>query len=423
MSQPESHSPLTPSISVSKLWTRSFIVLTVSYFLLFLCLQMLLSPLPTYTKDRFAPEEFTVSLVTSLFALAAIAARFLTAGLMRRVHRNVLLFCGLAIAAGTTAAYSFAESIGALLLLRIGFGVGFGIASTIMPTLVSQIIPRGRIGEGIGYFGLSTSLAMSFGPLIGLSMLDGYGFPSLTVLGTLSVAFIIPLLLGFRSIPAQPSKPAVIDAAVPNRKKAPFNAKLLVPASLNVLLSITYGGLLSFLALFGKEVHLGHVGLFFLFNVFTILIVRPISGRLFDSRGHSAVLIPAAILIFLSLTLLSFADNLPLLIVSALIYGLGFGATQPTLQAWMLRDSAPERHGTANSLYYNATDLGVATGAMALGIVASHTSYAVMYRYSAGFMLLFLLVYCTYMLVTGKKDKLVPVLSRKPKTVSLQADK
>ncbi|TMV50657.1 MFS transporter [Paenibacillus mesophilus] len=423
MPQPESHSPLNPSISVPQLWTRSFIVLTLSYFLLFLCLQMLLSPLPTYTKDRFDPGDFTVSLVTSLFALAAIASRFLTAGLMRRVHRNVLLFCGLAIAAGATAVYSFAESIEALLLLRIGFGVGFGIASTIMPTLVSQIIPRGRIGEGIGYFGLSTSLAMSFGPLIGLSMLDDYGFPPLTVLGTLSVAFIIPLLLGFRAIPAQPAKPAMNGAAAANRTKAPFNAKLLVPASLNVLLSITYGGLLSFLALFGKEVHLGHVGLFFLFNVFTILIVRPISGRLFDSRGHSAVLIPAAILIFISLTLLSFADNLLLLIVSALIYGLGFGATQPTLQAWMLRDSAPEQHGTANSLYYNATDLGVAAGAMALGIVASHTGYAIMYRYSACFMLIFLLVYCTYRLAAGKQDKPAPVLSREPKTVSFRTEK
>jgi MFS family permease len=361
---------------------------------------MLLSPLPTYTKDRFAPGDFTVSLVTSLFALAAIASRFLTAGLMKLVHRNVLLFCGLAIAAGSTAVYSFADSIQALLFLRIGFGIGFGMASTIMPTLVSQIIPRGRIGEGIGYFGLSTSLAMSFGPLIGLSMLDGYGFPTLTVLGTLSVAFIIPLLLGSRSIPIQR---ASFNAASAKGTKASFNVKLLVPASLNALLSITYGGLLSFLALFGKEVHLAHIGLFFLFNVFTILIVRPISGRLFDSRGHSAVLIPAVILIFVSLTLLSFTDNLLLLIVSALIYGLGFGATQPTLQAWMLRDSAPEQHGTVNSLYYNATDLGVAAGAMVLGIIASHTSYAIMYRYSACFMLLFLLVYCTYLLVANKQ--------------------
>ncbi|WP_240041162.1 MFS transporter [Paenibacillus ginsengarvi] len=386
------------------MWTRSFIVITLSYFLMFLCLQMLLSPLPTYTKDRFAPGDFTVSLVTSVFALAAIVARLITARLMKKVHRNVLLFCGLLVGAAATALYSFADSIEMLLLLRILYGVGFGVGSTIMPTFVSQIIPHGRIGEGIGYFGLSTSLAMSFGPMIGLSVLDGYGFAPLTALGAISTALVIPLLLGFRAIPAaQPRKSAPNQSATAGSGKKPFNGKLLIPALLNTLVSITYGGLLSFLALFGKEAHLAHVGLFFLFNVFTVLIIRPISGRLFDSKGHAAVLIPAAVCVFAGLLILSFANNTTVLIISALVYGLGFGAIQPTLQAWMLRDSAPEHHGTVNSLYYNALDFGVAVGAMTLGVIASHSTYALMYRYSACFMIAFLVFYVISQLVLGKK--------------------
>lgn len=397
----ESHLRPKADLTAPKLWTRSFIVLTLSYFLMFLCLQMLLSPLPTYTKDRFAPGDFTVSLVTSVFALAAIVARIVTAKLMKKIHRNVLLFCGLAIGAGATAAYSFADSVQVLLLLRVLFGIGFGVGSTIMPTLVSQIIPQGRIGEGIGYFGLSTSLAMSLGPMIGLSVLSGYSFGALTALGTASIALIVPLLLVFRAIPAK--KVQQREAAV-SAKKAPFNYKILIPALLNTLISVTYGGLLSFLALYGQEAHLANVGLFFLFNVFTVLVVRPISGRLFDSKGHAAVLVPAALLVFASLMVLSFADNLPLLIVSALIYGLGFGAIQPTLQAWMLRDSAPEHHGTANSLYYNALDFGVAVGAMVLGVIASHSTYAVMYRYSSCFMILFLIAYGISQLVRLQKQ-------------------
>lgn len=390
--------------AVPRLWTRPFVVLTLCYFLLFLCLQMLLSPLPTYTKERFAPDDFTVSLVTSVFALSAIAARILAAQLMKRVHRNVLLFGGLTLGVAATAAYSFAGSLGMLLLLRVLFGIAFGFGSTIMPTLVSQMIPRGRLGEGVGYFGLSTSLAMSLGPIIGLSVLDVYGFARLTALGAAAVALIIPLLLLFRSVPPQPVKPRPAAAESERRRKMPLNARLLVPALLNMLISITYGGLLSFLALFGKEAQLAHVGLFFLFNVFTVLIVRPVSGKLFDSRGHAAVLVPASLFVIASLLVLSFASHLPLLIVSALLYGLGFGAIQPTLQAWMLRDSAPERHGSVNSLFYNALDFGIAIGSMALGVIASHSSYALMYRYSAGFMIAFLAVYAVFLLARrGKK--------------------
>ncbi|SEG08070.1 MFS transporter [Paenibacillus sp. UNC499MF] len=397
------------------LWTKSFIMLTFCYFLLFLCLQMLLSPFPTYAKDRFHSGDFTLSLLTSLFAISAIITRFVTAALMRRVHRNTLLFCGVAFAAVSTAAYSFAGSMGMLLALRVCFGIGFGMASTVMPTLVSQIIPRRRIGEGVGYFGLSSSLAMSVGPTIGLAMIGSYGFAPLTAMGTAAAALIVPLLLGSRSIPPQPAAAAVSPAGMAADgqahgsaggavKRSRFNKKLLLPALLNALLSVTYGGLLSFIALYGKEVHLEQIGLFFLFNAITVLVVRPISGRLFDSKGHAAILIPGALILIASLLVLSVATTMPVLIVSALLYGLGFGALQPTTQAWMLRETPPEQHGTTNSLFYNSIDFGVAVGSMLLGLVASGTSYAVMYRYAAGVMVLFLLVYAVYMLTRRRNS-------------------
>ncbi|MFE5322230.1 MFS transporter [Paenibacillus sp. NPDC056579] len=393
----------------NRLWTKSFICLTLGSFLLFLNLQMLLSSFPAYVKGHFQTNDLIVSLVTSVFALAAIATRFLTAGLIRKVHRNVLLFIGLALAAFITASYIGAGSIGSLLAMRVGYGIGFGMASTIIPTLVSQIIPVHRMGEGIGYFGLSTSLAMSIGPMIGLNVMNQYGFNTLAVVGAATALFIFPILLFSRSIPPEAHKRTAasdVSGAGPSHKaKQPFNKQLLFPALLNVLLSVTYSGLLSFIALFGQSVHLEQVGLFFLFNAITIIIIRPISGRLFDSRGHAAVLLPAAACVVASMVVLSFTTNLPMLIASALLYGLGFGAIQPTIQAWMLRSTAQEQHSMANSMFYNSTDLGVAIGALLLGAISSVTGYAVMYRYSAGCMMLFLVVYSLVQWMTARRAK------------------
>ncbi|WMT38884.1 MFS transporter [Paenibacillus sp. D2_2] len=379
-----------------RLWTKSFISLTICSFLMFLNLQMLLSTFPAYVKNEFQAGDFQVSLVTSVFAASAIIARFLTAGLIKSVPRDKLLYAGLIIATITTGIYSLAGTIGGLLSMRVGFGLGFGISSTILPTLASQIIPRSRMGEGIGYFGLSSSLAMSFGPIIGLNVMRAYGFSNLTIVATLTVVLILPILLFSRSI----SRPTAHVGSKATKQqsgkqvKPKFNHKMWFPALLNAILCITYSGLLGFIALFGEFIHLEQVGLFFLFNVITIVIVRPISGRLFDRKGHAAVLIPAAIFVVASMTVLSYTRSLPLLIVSALLYGLGFGAIQPTLQAWMIRTSTPEQYGTANSMFYNSTDFGVAIGSILLGLIASHSNYAVMYRYSAGFMILFLLMYC-----------------------------
>lgn len=387
----------------TKLWTKSFIALTISALFVFMNLQMLLSSFPSYVKDEFQVGDIMVSLVTSVFALTAIAARFLTAYLMRKVSRNLLLYIGLAIATAITGLYVVANSIGSLLLMRVGYGIGFGIASTIIPTLVSQIIPGKRMGEGIGYFGLSTSLAMSIGPMIGLNVMKQSGFDTLAMVGMVTLFLAFPVLLLSRSLPADSKQRSVKGAAESSKlDKAPFNTKLVLPAILNTLLAITYGGLLSFIALFGESVHLEQVGLFFLFNAVTIIIIRPISGRLFDKKGPAAVLIPAAICVVASLSVLSYTTTMPMLTVSALLYGLGFGAIQPTLQAWMLRTSTPAQYGMANSMFYNSTDLGVASGAFILGAISSATNYGIMYRYSAGFMVLFLLVYIGFQATIGR---------------------
>ncbi|WP_339823839.1 MFS transporter [Paenibacillus sp. FSL R7-0163] len=378
----------------TKLWTKSFIALTISALFLFMNLQMLLSSFPSYVKSEFQVGDIMVSLVTSVFALTAIASRFMTAFLMQKVSRNVLLYIGLAIAAAITGLYVVADSIGSLLLMRVGYGIGFGIASTIIPTIVSQIIPSKRMGEGIGYFGLSTSLAMSIGPMIGINVMKQSGFGTLAMIGMVTLLLAFPVLLFSRSLPAQPKKqPTPTQSESTKPLKVPFNTKLVLPAILNVMLAITYGGLLSFIALFGESVHLEQVGLFFLFNAVTIIIIRPISGRLFDKRGPASVLIPAAVCVVASLTVLSYTTSMPMLIVSALLYGLGFGAIQPTIQAWMLRTSTPAQYGMANSMFYNSTDLGVASGAIILGAISAATDYGIMYRYSAGFMVLFLIVY------------------------------
>lgn len=387
-----------------RLWTRSFISLTISAFLLFLNLHMLLSTFSSYVKSEFTASDLQVSLVTSVFAGSAILTRFLAAVLLRRVSPNALLLIGLIIAATATVLNSVAGSLGALLLVRAVYGIGFGIGSTLLPTFVSRIIPLLRMGEGIGYFGLSSSLAMSIGPMIGLNVMRELGFGPLTLIGTTVVLLMFPLLLLTRALPSiRPAK--LIETQRPSthrpqgegaahaKQRPAFNRRLMFPAVLNMILAITYSGLLSFIALFGEFVHLEQVGLFFLFNAVTVVMIRPVSGRIFDAKGHAAVLIPAALIVIASMLILSFTTTLPLLILSALLYGLGFGAIQPTLQAWMLRTSKPEQYGAANSMFYNSMDFGVAVGAVLLGAIASGTDYAVMYRYSAGFMGMFLAFY------------------------------
>nr|WP_145402834.1 MFS transporter [Paenibacillus xylanexedens] len=393
-----------------RLWTTDFILLMLCNFLLFLQLHMIVSPLPSYVQDRFHANAFQVSLFTCLFALSAIAARLYSAKALEKGLRNAMIYIGLSVALLATLGYYFAAGITVLLLLRMLFGVGFGMSSTAFPTMASDIVPVKRMGEGMGYFGLSTSLAMSMGPIIGVTLLQGAGFVTLMVCTAAVIVVIYPLSYSLTRKKAartqQAAEPAAVtvsvapSAASAAAGKTAFNRKLILPSVLNGLLSITYGGLVGFIVLFGKEAHLANPALFFLFNAMAVLVVRPFAGRIYDSKGPKALLIPGAVCIALGLVILSTASTMPVLFAAAFMYGIGYGSMQSSLQTWMIQVVSPAQRGMANGMFLNTLDLGIATGALLLGSIASLTSYTEMYRYSILFMVLFLLIY----LIQGKRS-------------------
>ncbi|MCR8657550.1 MFS transporter [Paenibacillus endoradicis] len=409
------------AIEKPRLWTKQFITLSLASFLLFLNLQMLLSSFSMHIKGNLNGGDMQVSLATSAFAITAIIARLLTGRWIKRWSKDIVLTAGLIIAAVSTVLCALPESVAPLLVMRAVYGFGFGVGSTIIPTLVTQIIPPKRMGEGIGYFGLSTSLAMSIGPATGMGIMKASGFTTLATIGAGAVVCMFPMLfiagvyklrsnkvnsltelaerqdnkgLEKFSIDKTASQQVVhTHAQQPEENKSSMRDIMIFPiyfpAILNVLLSVTYSGILSFIAVYGEQLNLSQVGLFFLFNALTILMVRPIAGKIFDSKGPIIVLIPAAIFVIVSMIVLSYTTSMSLLIVSALLYGVGFGSIQPTLQAWMLRSASKEDYGTVNGLFYNATDLGVSLGAIILGIIVTFTSYEMMYRLSSICMILF----------------------------------
>jgi MFS family permease len=375
-----------------KLWTKDFILITIGNLLLFTTVQMQATTLPAYVKETYHSNDFVASLVIMLFNICAIISRMYTGEAMKTKSSKLLAFFGLVIAGLAMVGYFFSATITLLIALRAVFGIGFGLGSTTFATMVSNTIPPKRIGEGMGYFGLSVSLALAMGPIVGITLLNEYGFSVMVVAAIGMVAIALPLL--FSANPQ--SKPVV---SPPERQTQGlgrfFDRKILLPTVLNTLLSITYGGLMSFLVLFGKEANLANVSWYFFCNAITILLVRPLSGKLFDKKGPIAVLPLGAFMVGTGLLFLSFSNDNFLLFTSAAFYGLGYGFLQPAIQAWMVKVVTPEQRGMANGVFLSTIDLGIGIGSLLLGVVVTYSSYAVMYRWSAVAMLLFLAIYFT----------------------------
>lgn len=390
--------------SQSKLWNKNFIIIIIANLFVYQGFQMLIPTLPVYVKN-IGGSELQAGLVVSLFAFSGLIFRSITGKATDSVGRKSMLIIGFIVLLLFNLSFFAFSLVSLLVILRLFQGAGWGMTSTAIATIMSDNVPDERRGEGTGYYALSVILATSVAPIIGIAILNHYEFNIILIVTTvfMLVGF---LLTGALTIPKIPK--AKKDEQKQAKKGSIWSdlieRKAVLPSILCLLLAFPFGGLMSFIALFGAEVGIESVWIYFIGHCLTILITRPYMGKLFDKKGHIAVVLPGAISMLAGLLVLSYTTTIPVLVIASLFYGFGFGAVQPSLQAWAINRSASDRKGAANGTFLSAMDLGVALGSLFLSTVAGWTSYATMYRLSSISMVIFLVVYGIYLLKIRKKQ-------------------
>ena len=148
--------------------------------------------------------------------------------------------------------------------------------------------------------------------------------------------------------------------------------------------ALTYGTVISFLPLLAVERNIQNFEVFFTAFALALIVVRAGAGELSDRFGRPAVIVPGLALTIAAMGLLSVADTLPMLLLVAVIYGLGFGAVSPVLQAFTVDRAGLGDRGAAMATYSAAFDLGIGVGSVALGYILQVSTFGAMYLTAAG---------------------------------------
>ena len=379
-------------IKSQNLFTKNYLFILLINLFAYLGFYLLVPTLPAYAK-QIGGSSLEASLVVSGFSLTSLIFRFFAGDLCTIIGKKLLIALGLAILAFSTLFYMFMPIQG-IIAFRFVQGMGWGISSTTIATVVSEIVPTERRGEGMGYYSLSMIISMSIAPVVAIMVMNVYKFDAIAIASISFVFISILSLLGLKISKSKitPSKKRKIKLSELIEKRAVF------PSFLCLLLSITLCGIMSYIMLYGNEIKMNIIWIYFVGHVVAILITRPFVGKLFDKIGHAVVILPGAVSMIVGLVLLSFVHSVFLLIIASIFYGLGYGAVQPSLQTWAVNRSPSHRKGAANGTFLSSLDLGFTFGSIILSFVAEAKSYAFMYRFSALFMVLFLVIYGVYLI-------------------------
>lgn len=371
------------------IWSRNFILLSLSNALLFGGFHFLLPTLPLFSA-AYGATSAQIGLIVGGFTFSAIAARFIAPYGIQRWGYGRFLLMGLIVCIISMAGYYFTAQATSTLIIRLAHGIGFGIASTLYATLAAELVPSSRRGEGMGYFTLGATFAMALAPLFGLWLYECYQAEGLFLAGTAVqfLAFLIVLLIHKPLEATAVAEPADTAGSFPIRP-------LLIPCFLSLLLGISMGGVMSFITLLAQEHHFANPGLFFLISASSVFLVRTFSGRIYDRLGAPYVIGPAAFFLVLAMVLLS--SNKPSFLLAAALYGIALGALFPALQTWLLQLAPPDKKSIANATFYNSLDIGVGGGSFILGFVAGDQSFAAVYRVTTYISMALLATYLLYL--------------------------
>jgi len=362
---------------------------------MFLNYYYLLVTIPIYLIQDLDGNTAQAGLLVAVFYVAAILIRFVVGQWIASFGIRKVFLASLVIYLGAAFMYFFTTSLISLMILRVVHGIGFGMLTTATGTIVATIIPNGRKGEGMGYYGLMMNISMALGPFAGLLAINQWGSSTMFAISVASVVIgtFTALLI---KLPKFEKKAATEKIA---KRKGIKVSDLIEISSMRISLvsfffALVYASIVSFVSVYAEELQLTEVAsYFFIVYVIALLVSRPFTGKWFDQYGANVIMIPSIISFALGMFLLSQASGAFLFLLSAAFIGLGWGTIFPSAQTIAIQVAPPKRSGIATATFLSTMDSGMAIGSVIVGIVGAQIGYSSLYFYSSIFVLAGLIVY------------------------------
>ena len=367
-----------------RLVTPSYILIIAANFLQFFGFWLLIPVLPFYLQEVFGADKTSIGAILSCYTIAALCMRPFSGYLLDTFSRKPLYLLAYFLFTMMFGGYMLAGTLTIFILCRIIHGFSFGMVTVSGNTIVIDIMPSSRRGEGLGYYGLANNIAMSIGPMTGLFLHDaavGYTFIFSCSLGACILGFLCAYLVKTPYKPPVKREPISLDR---------FILLKGIPAGISLLLlSIPYGMTTNYVAMYAKQIGItASTGFFFTLMAIGMAVSRLFSGKLVD-KGMITQVIQAGLYLvcfcFFGLSACGWTVDWNLQITTvfffaiALLMGVGFGTMFPAYNTLFVNLAPNNQRGTATSTYLTSWDVGIGIGMVVGGYIAEISTFKMAY--------------------------------------------
>jgi len=364
---------MSPGLVSDRLLTPRFLIMCAYSFTVFVSVFQLLPTAPYHVIELGGGTVAAGLFLGFLTFASAVSAPF-TGAIGDRVGQRHVLMTVSVILALFTASYALIRDYRVLLGVVILHGIFWSALLAASGAYMTSTLPPARRAEGLGYWGLSSVLAIGAAPAIGFWMYR-HGWAALcwelTTLNVLMavIAWRLPDdLHGAHG--HDPSAPPVAHAAA-----HVIEWRVLLLSVALALISFGYGGLTSFSALYADHLGISPRSLFLSVMAVSMLVARIAFGRSIDRIGHRRVLTKCLLVPPIGLALLAIANGAVVFGLAAFVFGAGFGLMHPSFTAYVMAHVSFARRGAAFGAMLAAFDTGIGAGSSVMGWVINHLGF------------------------------------------------
>ncbi len=363
-----------------RLWSRDFVLIVLVCTIASYTNSTFMTLLPVYVLDLGGTNAMTGMMMTGL-TVVGMFTRIIAAPLFDRVGRKKMLVLGAGLYAVNALLFCFTKDLNMLFALRVLQGFTQGVFFPVPHIIVADISPEDMLVDAMGLFGAANAVVFAVAPSIGLAVYNDLGpqalFVSSAVTGFLSFLFSIFIKEHYHPAPHAPAEPGR------KTKNARFDRALLLlvllPSLVHLFLYIGNSAVSNFLTPCGLSRGLAQISLYFFVNNIAVIVARLTVGRLIVYLSKKTCILLGVLLAAGGTALIAVAHNMPLMLLSAVLMGLGLTAATQLLQAQVMLTTPSEHRGVASTVFTFMGDIGTGAGAALWGALSAGAGYTVTY--------------------------------------------
>ena len=326
--------------------------------------------IPVYAVELGA-TGLALGLMVAGFSISRTIVQPVVGSYSDRIGRKRFMVIGLTLYAVAAVTYSFATSVGHLIIVRVVHGTGSAMIVPMAMALMADYAPPGQEGRYMGILNVAIFAGIGSGPVLGGVFRDLWGIDS--AFYAMAVLSLLAAVLVFVRIPSTDtgdasSQTGIISTLGKMLKRRRVSGVLLSRLATMLIMSPTFGfvPILMTEDLDSSGIEIGAV---VATRTLANALLQSPFGKLADRRNKVVIVASGSLAMAVIVFCVPFATSLAQFLVLFLLLGMSEAVVLPALGAFAVEEGREFGQGSMMGVFSMSMSLGVLIGSMLGGLL------------------------------------------------------